>query len=186
MRKYYIAIQMRTIFLLSAMLVVLASFDGISSDSAGFDSAQNYDINQNYIAMEVLPVCTLDGQVMLVFTNVSPGKLFVKEDLFDHKYFDAGRIMSLYSLGESGKQVHLGQLIPPSDDRDWVVIESGHFVEYIVDFRKHSSEIDVTKSYRVAVNYETSVITENGKSIDVSLASYLIPEVVDIEGSCFK
>lgn len=174
------------VLLLGAMLLVLASFDGFPSDGAVSQSTLRIDNEQNYIAMEVLPICTLEGQVMLTFTNVSPGKLFVKEDLFDHKYFDAGRVMSLHSLGESGKQIHLGQLIPPSDDRDWMVIESGHFVEYIVDFRKHSSEIDVTKSYRVGVNYDTPVITENGKSIYVGLASYLIPEVVEIEGSCFK
>jgi hypothetical protein len=143
------------------------------------------DPKEQYVALKVLPLCSVDGQVKVIFTNVSGGKLMVDPDYGSVYRFDVGnQAIDLFTADLYPVETRARKTLEPT--ADWSVFAAGQSVEHIIDFREHSPNLDLSKSYVVMTNAVFNVITEAGKTIRVRLKSGSLDEVVDFGPECFE
>ncbi|QYJ85407.1 hypothetical protein K0I73_14530 [Shewanella mesophila] len=143
------------------------------------------DSKEQYVALKVLPLCSVDGQVKVIFTNVSGGKLMVDPDYGSVDRFDVGnQAIDLYTADLYPVKTWARKSVKPTSD--WSVFTAGQSVEHIIDFREHSPNLDLSKNYIVMTNAVFNVITEAGKTIRVRLKSGSLDERVEFGPDCFK
>lgn len=143
------------------------------------------DNEENYMSLKVLPLCQVNGQVSVSFTNVSGKRLLVDPNYGSVERFDVGRqAVDLYTL-----DLYPVMSVPrkyPDETADWAVFSAGQSVEHIIDFREHTPDLDTSKGYVVLTSAVFNVITEEGKTIRLTLDSGFLDERVEFDPSCFK
>lgn len=149
-------------------------------------SALERDNTESYMDMEIQPLCTLDGQVKVVFTNVSPSTLLVDPSYGTPDLFDAPKQLIHLSIADSWESVQLWRLKTPPTGSDLVALLSGQSVEHIVDFTAHNPSIDKSLRYVVSNGINFNVLTDQGKKIRLGFYSPFLNNELIIESECFK
>lgn len=146
-------------------------------------NATTFSRDEQYIRLDLAPLCTTDGQVTL--TNVSGQKLFVDPNIAEPAYFDLARArMYLRSVNEN-RLISLRPLTEYVKTSDWNVLAVGGVITYPIDFTKHVV-LDTTKTYRSGAEIRMPILLENGQEVVVKIDSAILNKYVDIQPFCFK
>jgi hypothetical protein len=149
-------------------------------------TALERDSTESYMSMDIQPLCTSEGQIKVVFTNVSGTKLLVDPFYGNADLFDAKNQLILLATENYAESVQLWKLKNATPTSDLTLFMPGQSVEHIVNFRAHNPSIDITKRYVAMTSSIFNVITEDGKTIRVSFDSLYHPNELLIEPDCFK
>ncbi|QSX36621.1 hypothetical protein [Shewanella sedimentimangrovi] len=143
------------------------------------------DSEEHYLRLELAPICSAEGQVKLIFTNVSGGKLLVDPRYGDVEFFDAGN-QAVYLSTADGHPLKLWPRKERRPTSDWTVFAAGQSVEHIIDFRRHNNELDLSGSYIASIAAHFNVIAEEGKAVRLTMYSSFLNKDLEIGPDCFK
>lgn len=164
-------------------LVILLSLI-ISSVSVGVD-ATTFSRDDQYIRLDLAPLCTADGQVTLTLTNTSGQKLFVDPHIADPTLFDLARARMYLRGMNDNKLVSLSPLTEYVRTSDWSALAAGAVITYLIDYTKHAI-LDTSKAYKSGVEIRMDILLENGKKVVVKIDSASLNKYADIQPDCFK
>lgn len=148
-------------------------------------NATTFSRDEQYIRLDLAPLCTTDGQVTLTLTNTSGQKLFVDPNIAEPAYFDLARArMYLRSINDN-KLIGMSPLSEYVRTSDWSVLPVGGVITYPIDFTEHVT-LDTTKAYRSGAEIRMPILLENGQEVIVKIDSAILNKYIDIQPDCFK
>ncbi|QSX36622.1 hypothetical protein [Shewanella sedimentimangrovi] len=166
------------------LVAIAGLFFSLLSSNA---TAMQIDSEENYMSVELLPLCSELGQVKVVYSNVSGKKLLIDPYYGDPALYDAhNHGVSLNNIDFKGF-VQLWATKDGSKALDYYsVIMPGQSVEHIVNFNDHNPDIDKSKSYIVMGGGAFFAITEDGQRIMLRLESAFLNKNLEIGPDCWK
>jgi hypothetical protein len=151
----------------------------------GTAHAATYSTDENYIRLDLTPLCTVDGQVTLTLSNTSGQQLFVDPHIADPALFDAASAMMYLYKMDDNSLVGLQPLKEYVRTSDWSVLAVGAGVSYPIDFTKYAS-LDTTKSYKAGAELHIDILLEDGHKVSLILDSAVLNKYAEIQPECFK
>jgi hypothetical protein len=145
----------------------------------------NFSWDDQYIRLDLVPLCSADGQVTFTLTNTSGQKLFVDPHIANSELFDLARARMYLRNTDENKLVGLSPLTEYVRISDWSVLVAGGAITYPIDYTKHVT-LDTSKAYRAGADIRMKILLENGNEIVVKIDSAVLNKYVDIQPSCFK
>ncbi|QSX36620.1 hypothetical protein [Shewanella sedimentimangrovi] len=177
--------------LLSLCLSAVACADELKSTRFN----PEYDKDGRYISVDLLPLCTAEGQLIIKFTNVSDQDLLVdprymRADLFDA--YNAG--IDLISMTAEQKMidgVKIGRIKNehPYEAVDWFPLAAGQIVQHVVDLRDYVKEpLDFSLIYLpgFTTRYMEILTTKEGKHVIGRVGNFNDPLEDLIYADCWK
>ncbi|MCH7425068.1 MULTISPECIES: hypothetical protein [Shewanella] len=147
-------------------------------------NAITFTKDEQYIGLDLTPLCTVDGQVTLTLTNTSGQKLFVDPHIADPALFDLARARMYLRNANDNKLIGMSPLSEYVKTSNWSVLPVGGVITYPIDFTKHVA-LDTAKFYRAGAEIRMKILLDNGQEVVVKIDSAILNKYVDIKPDCF-
>jgi hypothetical protein len=170
--------------LLSVIFMLFASI-GVR---AGNDIKDHIDFDDNYIKVELLPLCNAEGQFKVVLSNASSIPLLAEQDLFKNELFDPSNL-GLSIASDNDLQLIKIKEIPPNIRLPdaWFKLDVGQHVEHIIDLRTMTEGVmDTNRSYFVVMSKMIKVIKPEGEIVYVDLFTNKQLKPFTVAPDCFQ
>ncbi|MBQ4890463.1 hypothetical protein J8L86_11445 [Shewanella sp. MMG014] len=147
-----------------------------------------FDHNHKYISVDILPLCTDNGQIILEYTNTSDQDLLVDPRFLDSELFDAHN--AGISIGYyDGESIRTKRLKPEHYyGSNWFPLSVGQSVRHEIDLRDYAEDsIDYGQLvYPVYSGANIKIITvDEGQEVYLTVNTYDDYENDAIEPECF-
>lgn len=106
---------------------------------SGSSLAIEVDDDSNFLIVDILPLCTEEGQIVIELTNVSGQDLLVDPRYLDDELFDAHNLgLSAYYI--DGDRIRTNRLQNSYTGKDLILFPVGESVRHKIDLRDYAKE----------------------------------------------